>query len=71
MIEYTGRVSQEELGEIPPYGGVATIEKLAINSVMAGCLPEYFPVVIAAVEACLDPKHNLNGTQTTQDGGEQ
>lgn len=71
MIEYVGRNPQEELGEIPPYGGVATIEKLAINSVMAGCRPEYFPVVIAAVEACLDPKHNLNGAQTTQDGGEQ
>lgn len=71
MIEYSGRDPEEELGEIPPYGGIATIEKLAINSVMAGCRPEYFPVVIAAVEACLDPKHNLNGTQTTQDGGEQ
>jgi hypothetical protein len=71
MIDYVGRDPQEELGEIPPYGGIATIEKLAINSVMAGCRPEYFPVVIAAVEACLDPKHNLYGTQTTQDGGEQ
>lgn len=71
MIDYVKRNPQETLGEIPPYGGLATIEKLAINSVMAGCRPEYFPVVIAAVEACLDPKHNLNGTQTTQDGAEQ
>jgi hypothetical protein len=70
MIDYVGRNPQEVLGEIPPYEGMATIEKLAINSVMAGCLPEYFPVVIAAVEAVLDPKHNLNGTQTTLDGGE-
>ena len=69
MIEYVGRNPQEVVGEIPPYGGIATIEKLAINSVMAGCRPEYFPVVIATVEACLDPRHNLNGTQTTQDGG--
>ena len=50
MIDYVKRDPQEVLGEIPPYGGIATIEKLAINSVMAGCLPEYFPVVIAAVE---------------------
>ncbi|MFC1970423.1 hypothetical protein ACFLV0_00565 [Chloroflexota bacterium] len=71
MIEYVGRDPQETLGEIPPYGGLATIEKVAINSVMAGCHPEYFPVVIAAVEAVLDPKHNLNGTQTTQSGTEQ
>jgi len=71
MLRYVGRDPQEVLGEIPPFNGVATIEKLAINSVMAGCLPQYFPVVIAAVEAMLDPKHNLNGTQTTQSGTEQ
>lgn len=71
MLKYARRDPQEVLGEIPPYNGVATIEKLAINSVMAGCLPQYFPVVIAAVEAMLDPKHNLNGTQTTQSGVEQ
>jgi hypothetical protein len=71
MIEYVGREPQESLGAIPPFLGEATIEKLAINTVMAGCLPEYFPVVIAAVEAMLDPKHNLNGTQTTQGCAEQ
>lgn len=71
MLEHTNRQSQEELGAVAPYGGIATIEKLAINSVMAGCRPEYFPVVIAAVEACLDPRHNLNGIQTTQNGSEQ
>ena len=71
MINYVGRDPQEILGEIPPHNGIATIEKLAINTVMAGCRPQYFPVVIAAVEAILDPKHNLNGTQTTQSGVEQ
>ncbi len=70
MIEYVGRDPQEALGEIGPYNGIATIEKLAINAVMAGCLPEYFPVVIAATEAMLDPRFTLNGTQTTQDGAE-
>ena len=49
MIAASGRKPHEELGEIPPAQGIATIEKLAINSVMAGCRPEYFPVIIAAV----------------------
>ncbi|MDP2953962.1 MAG: hypothetical protein Q8O76_11685, partial [Chloroflexota bacterium] len=65
MIRYAGRDPREELGSVPPRYGVATIEKLAINSVMAGCLPQYFPVVIAAVEAMLEPRFNLNGIQTT------
>ena len=53
------------VAELPPRGGLATIEKLAINSVMAGCRPEYFPVVIAAVEAMTQPQFNLIGVQTT------
>lgn len=65
MVRASGREAHEELGEIPPAQGIATIEKLAINSVMAGCRPEYFPVIIAAVEAMLEPEHNLNGVQTT------
>jgi len=43
------------LGEMGPAGGEATVAKLAVNAVMAGCLPEYFPVVLAATEAVLDP----------------
>jgi len=46
--------SQEVLGVIPPGEGLATIEKIAINAVMAGCLPEYLPVVINAGNAMLD-----------------
>src|SRR5438094_10634816 len=48
-----------------PYWAPATIEKLAINAVMAGCLPEYLPVVIAAVEAICEPRFNLYGVQAT------
>lgn len=55
MVRYVGRDPLEALGEIPPKHGIATIEKLAINCVMAGCKPEYFPVVIAAVEAIARP----------------
>ncbi|MBI4607870.1 MAG: hypothetical protein HY726_02535 [Candidatus Rokubacteria bacterium] len=55
----------ESLGPVPPLWGEATLEKLAINAVMAGCLPEHFPVIIAAVEAMLDPAFNLYGVQAT------
>jgi hypothetical protein len=66
MIAGAGRDPQESLGPVPPKGGPATVEKLAINAVMGGCLPAHFPVVLAALEALLDPAHNLNGvTQTT------
>jgi len=53
------------VGVIPPVNGKATVEKLAVNAVMAGCLPAYFPVIIAAVRGMLRPTFNLNGIQTT------
>jgi hypothetical protein len=55
------------LGEMEPLGGVATVEKVAANAVMAGCRPDYFPVVLAAVQAILDPEFNLRGVQTTDE----
>lgn len=65
LIAHVGRDPQETLGPVPPKGGEATIEKLAINAVMGGCRPEHFPVVLAAMEALLDPAHNLNGVSQT------
>jgi hypothetical protein len=53
------------LGPVPPLWREATLEALAVNAVMAGCRPEYFPVVVAAVEAMLDPAFNLYGVQAT------
>ena len=53
------------LGAMPPVWRQATIEKLAVNAVMAGCDPSYFPVIVAAVEAMLDPGFNLYGVQAT------
>jgi len=44
---------------------IATVEKVVVNSVMAGCLPEYIPVVIASIEAMLHNEFNLNGIQAT------
>ncbi len=51
MLEHTGRDPQEVVGAVPPYGGDATVEKVAINAVMAGCPGEALPIVLAAVEA--------------------
>ena len=65
MLDYLGRDSEEVVGVVPPKNGAATIEKIAINCVMAGCRPEYGPVVIAALEAMLEPAFNLYGVQGT------
>ncbi len=55
MLAATTRSPAEIIGVIPPDNVPGTVEKVAINAVMAGCKPEYFPVVLAAVEAvCLD-----------------
>lgn len=53
------------LGAMPPLWRTATLEALAVNAVMAGCRPEYFPLIVAAVEAMLDPAFNLYGVQAT------
>ena len=55
------------LGELDPLKGLATVEKVAANAVMAGCRPEYLPVVLAAVRAIADPAFNLRGVQTTDE----
>jgi hypothetical protein len=63
MLTGTTRQSDELIGRIPPKGGRATVEKIAINAVMAGCKPAYLPVVITAVEALLDDRCNTRGVQ--------
>lgn len=68
MLDYIRRDPKEVLGVIPPGEGVATVEKIAINAVMAGCLPEYLPVVLTAVEAMLDPTFELMRVQCTTGG---
>jgi hypothetical protein len=60
FLEYAGRAPSEILGIEPTKGRVITAEKVAINAVMAGCLPEYFPVVLAAVEGICEPQFNLH-----------
>ncbi len=53
------------VGRIPPAWAEATVEKIAVNAVMAGCRPAYLPVVVAAVEALCDPAFNLASIQAT------
>src|SRR5262245_5140782 len=65
MLTGTSRRRDELLGEMPPNYGRATVEKSAINAVMAGCRPEYLPVVVAAVECACDPAFNLHGVATS------
>jgi hypothetical protein len=65
MLRATGRDPLDIVGILPPRQGEATVEKLAVNAVMAGCRPEYFPVVVAAIEALADPLFNLDSVQAT------
>ena len=65
MLQGTTRDPQEIVGHIPPNLAECTVEKVAINAVMAGCKPEYLPVVLAAVEAALDPKFAMHGVLCT------
>jgi hypothetical protein len=53
------------IGLIPPNYGAATVEKIAANAVMAGCLPEMMPVLLTAVRAAVDERFNLHGIQAT------
>ncbi len=59
------------LGLVPPAMGEATLERVAACAVLAGCRPAYFPVVVAAARAALDPAFNLHGQAvTTQPAGQ-
>src|SRR5215813_851380 len=68
MIATVNRNPQDVIGVVPPRWAPATVEKIAINAVMAGCLPQYMPVLIAAAEALTDPKLNLYALQATTGG---
>ncbi|OED37211.1 thiol reductase thioredoxin [Chromatiales bacterium (ex Bugula neritina AB1)] len=65
MLQGTLRDPQESLGKCPPNMGELTVEKAAVNAVMAGCKPEYLPVVLAAAEAILDDAFGMHGVLAT------
>jgi hypothetical protein len=64
-IEASGVAPGTSLGVVPPSNRTATIEAVAANAVMAGCLPEVMPVVVGAVRAMLAPEFNLQALATT------
>jgi hypothetical protein len=66
-VAATGRQADDLVGLVAPRLGRATVERIAINTVMAGCRPEFTPVVIAAVEAICDPAFGLVGVSGTTD----
>jgi hypothetical protein len=65
MLEGASLPREHVVGKFPPSGVKATIEKIAVNAVMAGCLPQYMPVILAAVETIIDPLFDLIGVQCT------
>jgi len=65
MLKGTRRRADEVVGKIPPYLGTCTVEKVTINAVLAGCKPEYMPVLLAALEAALEPVFTLHGVLAT------
>jgi hypothetical protein len=65
MMATVKRAPDECVALLPPKKGQATLEKLAVNAVMAGCHPSYFPVVVAAVEALADPKFEIGAMNVT------
>lgn len=68
MLSALRRDPQDVIGIVPPRWAPATVEKIAINAVMAGCLPQYMPLLIAAVEALTDARLNLYALQATTGG---
>ena len=65
MVLASGQDVDMVLGTMGPGHGIATMEKVATAAVMAGCLPDYMPVVVAAVKAVIDPVFDLTEMQAT------
>ena len=65
MIAGAGRPAGEVIAVIPPGWAEATVENVAINAVMAGCLPQHMPLLIAAIQAAAEPEFGLYSVQAT------
>ena len=63
------RGAEDVIGIVPPRMGTATMRQIAVNTVMAGCRPEYLPVIVAALQAVLEPAYGLSHRQTTTHAG--
>jgi hypothetical protein len=65
FVAASGHAADELIGILPPRKGRATVEVIAVNAVMAGCRPEYMPLIIAAVQGMTDPAYPLEFMQVT------
>jgi len=65
MLAATELDAHHVIGVLAPRNAEASVLKVAVNAVLAGCRPEHFPVVVAAVAAMAEPRLNVNGIQTT------
>lgn len=68
MLEAAGLKGDDVVGEVPARNTRVTADKVAINAVMAGCLPEYMPVVVSAVKGLCTPEFNYHGIATSTCG---
>ena len=65
FLDYTDRTTEDIIAVLPPRQGKATIEKIAINSVMAGCLPQFMPIIQHSIKAISIDKFNLTSINAT------
>jgi hypothetical protein len=65
MLEHSSRDPQDLVAHVPPYGGRATVEKVAVNAVMAGCAGPELPIVLAAVDAACVESFAMHGLLAT------
>ena len=65
FVAAAGRPADDLVALLPPRKGRATVEVIVVNAIMAGCRPEYMPVLIAAVEGVTDPSYPLELMQVT------
>jgi hypothetical protein len=67
MVKDSRLPREHVVAELEPLKGLATVEKIAVNAVMAGCLPEHISILITLTEAIASPEFNLRGVQTTDE----
>ncbi len=71
FLAAAGKAPGDVIGEVATRGRVITAEKVAVNAVMAGCRPEYMPVVVAVMEAMCEPQFNYHGSLASTGGSAQ
>lgn len=65
MVKATGLAPETVIARVPPFYGEATVEKIAANAVMAGCVPEMMRVLLPLLRAACDERFNIHGVQAT------